>query len=107
MKNESGTTVKVLSPIIPTKYKSTRNLKREDYPFSMAAKLANAKARGAGVATSKPVRSKVGIFSRDQYKPGNAIPTDQFVVRIPGRLLKGYGRGASHNRYSGGTQLQT
>ena len=69
----------------------------------MAAKLANAKARGAGVATSKPVKSKVSILSRDQYEPGDAIHTDQFVVKTPGRLLKGYGREASHNCYSGGT----
>merc|ERR1712155_153932 len=106
VKNEEGTPVKVLPPIIPTKYKSTKNLKREDYPFSMAAKLANAKARGAGVATSKPVKSKIGILSRDKYEPGDAIHTDHFVVTIPGRLLKGYGREASHNCYSGGTIFQ-
>ena len=106
IKDEDGTTVKVLPPIIPTKYKSTKNLKRENYPFSMAAKLANAKARGTGVATSKPVASKVGILSRDQYEPGDAIHTDQFVVRTPGRLLKGYGREASHHSYSGGTIFQ-
>ena len=106
IKDQSGTTVNALPPIIPTKYKSTKNLKREDYPFSMAAKLANSKARGAGVTTGKPVPSKVGILSRDKYEPGDAIHTDQFVVKTPGRLLKGYGREASHNCYSGGTIFQ-
>ena len=44
IKDENGTIIKVLPPFIPTRYKSTKNLKREHYLFSMAAKLANAKA---------------------------------------------------------------
>ncbi len=54
----------------------------------------------------KAVTSKQGVLSQDKYEPGDAIHTDQFVVKLPGRLLKGYGREPSHNCYSGGTIYQ-
>ena len=63
-------------------------------------------ARSSDVMTQKPVASKEGALSRDMYGPGDRISTDQFVVKTPGRLIKGYGRDAAHNFFYGGTFVQ-
>jgi hypothetical protein len=47
------------------------------------------------VVTSKPIASKEGALSRDQ-----------FVVKTAGRLFRGYGREAAHNCFHGGTIFQ-
>ena len=106
IRDQSGRVVARRAPVIKCKYASTKNLKPERYPFSLADKLATAKRRSTGVTTSKPVPSKEGALSRDQYEPGDSIATDQFVVKTPGRLKTGYGRESLHNCYSGGTIFQ-
>ena len=40
------------------------------------------------------------------YEPDDRISTDQFVIKTPGRLIKGYGRDAAHNCFHGGTIFQ-
>jgi hypothetical protein len=72
----------------------------------MACKLATAKTKSPKEKTTKPVKQKEGILSRDKYKPGDLISSDQFVVMTPGRLLTGYGREAPHNSFHGGTIYQ-
>ena len=93
-------------PVIPTKFKRTAHLKRDQYPLCLACKLATAKIKSSDVVTSKTIASKEGALSRDQYEPGDNIATDQFVVKTAGRLFKGYGREASHNCFHGGTIFQ-
>ena len=66
--------------VVPIKYKSTANLKREDFPLCLACKLATTKATSADVITSKTINKKEGALSRDKYKPGDSISTDQFVL---------------------------
>ena len=56
--------------------------------------------------TQKPVASKEGALSRDMYEPGDSIFTDHFLVKTPGRLIKGYGRDATHNCFHGGILFQ-
>ena len=68
--------------------------------------MATAKVRSDGVKTSKPVASKQGILSRDQYEPGDSISTDQFVVKTPGRLGKGFRKEKPENCFHGGTIFQ-
>ena len=92
--------------MIPTKFKSTKNLKPSEFPLCQACKLATAKAKSAGVKTSKPVASQQHVLSRDKYEPGDMISTDQYTVKTPGRLFKGYGREAQHNSFHGGTIYQ-
>ena len=58
IKDQSGKVVNTKPAVIPTKYKSTTNLKPESYPLCIACKLATAKARSDGVTTSTPVPSK-------------------------------------------------
>ena len=106
VRDQEGTIITKCPPVIPTKFKSTANLKRDQYPLCLSCKLATAKARSSDVITQKPVASKEGALSRDQYEPGDNIATDQFVVKTPGRLIKGYGREAIHNCFHGGTIFQ-
>jgi len=54
----------------------------------------------------KPVPAKTGILSHDNYQPGDLVPSDQYVVKTPGRLQKVYGREALNNCYHGGTIFQ-
>ena len=106
VRDQAGSEVERLPPVIPTEYKSTRNLKPDQYPVCMACKLATAKTKSPKEKTTKPVKQKEGILSRDKYKPGDLISSDQFVVMTPGRLLTGYGREAPHNSFHGGTIYQ-
>ena len=93
-------------PIIKTLFKSTLNLQRSDYPMCLVCKLATAKARSTNVVTTKPIASKEGGLSCDQYEPGDSIATDQFIVMTPGRLQQGYGRTSAQNCFHGGTIFQ-
>ena len=52
------------------------------------------------------MKAKEGILSQDKYVPGDLISSDQYVVKTPGRLEKGYGREALHNCSHGGTIFQ-
>ena len=106
IRDSNGKVIREQPPIIPTKFRSTKSLKPEQYPCCMACKLATAKARGTGVKTSTPVPGKTGILSRDKYEPGDMISTDQYVVKTPGRLEKGYGKEQHTNCYHGGTIYQ-
>ena len=89
-----------LPPIIKPTYKSTPNC---IVPPCMSCQLARAKKRSTGVTKKSSVKDKEGILTRDKYKPGDMVSVDQFVVKTPGRQLKGYGREGANGRYHGGT----
>ena len=91
IKDQSGKVVNTKPAVIPTKYKSTANLKPERYPLCIACKVATAKAKSDRVTTLTPVASRQGTLAKDKYKSGDFISTDQYVVRTPWRLLSGYG----------------
>ena len=78
--------------VIPIKYKSTATLKPSKFTFCLACKLATTKAQSDGVKTTKLVAAKDGILSSDQYKPGDPISTDHFIVKMPGHLSKDFGK---------------
>ena len=63
----------------------------------LACKLATAKAKSADVVTNKPIAGTNGALSHNIYEPGGCIATDQFIVKTPGRIQKGYGREAAKN----------
>ena len=48
------------------------------------------------------VPEKEGILSRNNYKPGDLVSADQFVVNAPGQLPTGYGQESS-SHFHGGT----
>ena len=106
IRDQAGHVVSRISPVLPTKYKSTKNLKPADFPVCLACKLATARLRSTKVKTSKPVKAKQGILTRDKYKPGDRISCDQYVVKTPGRLIAGFGRESLDKCYNGGTIYQ-
>ena len=67
----------------------------------LACKLATAKAKSADVVTNKPIAGTNGALSHNIYEPGGCIATDQFIVKIHGRIQKGYGREAAKNCFHG------
>ncbi len=56
MQDQAGNEQERLTPIIPTEYKSTRNLKPDQYPVCMAYKLAMAKTKIPKEKITKPVK---------------------------------------------------
>ena len=46
--------------------------------------------------TQKPVTSKDGALSWDNYKPGDSIYTCQFAAKTPGQLIKSFIQGGQH-----------
>ena len=89
-----------MSPVIKPKFASTPNCV---VPACISCQLARAKKRSPGVAKQHAVDGKAGALSVNKYVSGDCVSTDQYVVRTPGRLEKGYGREAPHLSYHGGT----
>ncbi len=58
IRDQAGNELEKLPPVIPTQYKSTKNLKPDQYPVCTACKLSTARARSPGEKTSKPVKQK-------------------------------------------------
>ena len=56
--------------------------------------------------TSETIVGKDGILSRNKYEPGDIISTNQYVVEMPGCLVKDYGRELLLNSFCGGTIYQ-
>jgi hypothetical protein len=44
-----------------------------------------------------------GALTRDQYKVGNFVSTDQFICKTPRRLLTGYGQESKDYHFQGST----
>jgi len=97
---EPNGTKSILPPIICPRHPSATSC---PVPACTSCILARAKKRATGTKKQKAVKEKDGILSRDQYKPGDLVSADQFVVNTPGRLPTGYGREASSSRFHGGT----
>ena len=95
--DQAGVMATTRPPVIPTMFKSTANIKPADYPMNLARKLAAVKAKSLAISTTKPLPAKTGILSHDKYQPRDLISSDQYVIKTPGRLQKGYGREALHN----------
>jgi hypothetical protein len=65
--------------------------------------LARAKKRSPKVSRTQPLEDCEGAITRDQYKVGDFVSTDQFICKTPGRLPTGYGRESQDRRFQGGT----
>jgi hypothetical protein len=83
VRDQGGKVVAKVPPVLPTTYKSTKNLKPEQFPLCLACKISMAKAQNDGVKTSQPIPEKQGILSRNKYEPGDSISTYQYVVKTP------------------------
>lgn len=98
-KEESGV-VREEPPQIKPTFASTPNCA---IPKCTACQLAKMRRRNPKVARIKALPEREGALSRDRYEVGDFVSADQFVCNTPGRLLTGYGREGSDNRYHGGT----
>ena len=90
----------LLPPVLPPKLATAATC---DIPRSETWELARAKTRSPKVKTSQAIAEREGVIAGYNYKPGDFVSTDQFVVSTPGRLLEGYGRESAENCYDGGT----
>ena len=81
-------------------------MSHDQYQICLACKLTTEKAKSNDVVTNKPISGKEGELSRNLYESGDCISTDQFIVKTPGWLHKGYGGEAAQNCFHGGTILQ-
>jgi hypothetical protein len=90
----------VLPPVIPSKFATASSCL---IPKCTACQLASMRKRNPQVVKQLPIPEKEGILSWDKYEPGDFVSSDQFVVKTPGRLLKGYGREGAEHRFHGGT----
>ena len=105
-RDQEGNIINKFPPNIPTKYKSTASFSRDQYPVCLACKLATAKAKSTDVVTNRHISGKEGAISSNLYEPSDFIATDQFIVKNPGRVQKGYGREAAQNVSHGRTIFQ-
>ena len=65
--------------------------------------LGRSKKRSPGVSKAKYLPEKEGILDRDKCEVGDFVSTDQFVVRMPGRIPYGYGHERLQNLFHGRT----
>ena len=89
-----------LNPVIFPKLKSTSKC-----PVPACTSCLLARSKKISIVTKKQniVPEKEGILSRDNYKPGNLVSADQFVVNTPGQLPIGYRLESSFSCFHVGT----
>jgi len=91
----------ILPAINQPKNSSARNC---NVPPCQWCLLACAKKCSPKVSRTQPLEDREGAITRDQYKVGDFVSTDQFICKPPGRLPTGYGR-ESHNRHFQGDTI--
>ncbi len=72
-------------------------------PPCQSCLLARAKKCSSKDSRTQPLEDREGAITRDQYKVGDFVSTDQFICKTPGRLPAGYGRESQDRRFQGGT----
>jgi hypothetical protein len=90
----------ILSPIIKPKFPSAWNCV---IPACQSCLLAHARKRTPNVKPSKAVHESEGALSRNRYKIGDFVSTDQFICRTPGQLPEGDGRESKDRCFQDGT----
>ena len=70
-----------LPPVICPKLKSTLKF---HVSVCTSILLARSKTRSTGTKKQTIIPEKEGIISRDKYKPGCLVSSDQFVINTPG-----------------------
>ena len=72
-------------------------------PRDSTWEMARAKRRSPKVMKQIAIKEREGVITAKNYKVGEHVSVDQYVVKTPGRLFSGYGRESSDRRYHGGT----
>jgi hypothetical protein len=93
-----------LLTILPTSIKlknpSARNC---IIPPCQLCLLACARKHSSKVSRTQPLEDCEGAITRDQYKIGDFVSTDQFICMTPGPLLTGYGCESQDHHFQGST----
>jgi hypothetical protein len=90
----------LLPAIIQPKNSSARNC---IVPLCQLCLLACAKKRSPKVSWTQLLEDREGAITRDQYKVGDFVSTDQFICKTPGRLPTEYGRESQDCRFQAST----
>ncbi len=90
----------ILPAIIQPKNPSARNC---IVPPCQSCLLARARKPSPKVSRTQLLEDREGAITRDQYKIGDFVSTDQFICKTPGRLPTGYGHESQDRRFQGGT----
>jgi hypothetical protein len=90
----------ILPAIIQPKNPSARNC---IVPPCQSCLLAREKKRSLNVSRTQLLEDREGAITRDQYKVGDFVSTDQFICKTPGCLPTGYGQESQDLRFKGGT----
>ncbi len=90
----------ILLAIIQPKNPSARNC---IVPPCQSCLLARTKKRSPNVSQTQPLEDREGAITRDQYKVGDFVSTDQFICKTPERLRTGYGRESQDRCFQGST----
>jgi len=90
----------ILPTIIQPKNPSARNC---NVPPCQSCMVARAKKRSPTVSRTQPLEDHEGAITRDQYKVGDFVFSDQFICKMPGNLPTGYGRESQDRHFQGGT----
>jgi hypothetical protein len=83
----------VLPAIIKPKFALARNC---IVPTCQSCLLARARKRTLNVSRTRLLNDREGAITRDQYNVGDFVSTDQFICKMPGCLLTGYGMDMNH-----------
>ena len=86
--NQAGQVVDQVPPMLPTKYKYTKNLKPDQFSFCPANKLLTCKTLNEGGKTSKSISKKQRIILCNKYAPVDYISTYQYGLKTPDCLMK-------------------
>ena len=88
----------ILPAIIQPKNSSARNC---IVPPCQWCLLACAKKHSPKFSRTQPLEDHEGAITRDQYKVGDFVSTDQFICKTPICLPTGYGQESQDHRFSG------
>jgi hypothetical protein len=90
----------ILPVIIQPTNSSARNC---IVPHCQSCLFAHAKKCSPKVSRTQPLEYREGAITRDHYKVGDFVSTDQFICKTPRRLPTGYGQESQDRCFQGGT----
>jgi hypothetical protein len=88
----------ILPAIIKPKFALARNCIVPPYQSCL---LARARKHTPNVLQTRLLDNREGAITRDQYKVGDYLSTDQFICKMPGRLPTGCGRESQDCHFQG------
>ena len=98
LKNEIGEDSN--PPLLPTKLQGT---KRCNPPLCAACQFGKQHRKTPDSSTTHSNPEREMAIRKENLNPGDCISIDQYVCKVPGRVVKTYGREHTSTKYNGGT----